>query len=129
MDDLNLLGPQLALLVGAGLIIIVDVFLPFAGRDAYGQRRPLLTGLAVLAAAGSAGWSLALVLADERGEPFDGMMAVDDFTLFFNFLFAGVAGVIVLGSIDFLNRNRFLGEYLALILAAARRHEPDGRRH
>ena len=119
MDDLNLLGPQLALLVGAGLIIIVDVFLPFAGRDAYGQRRPLLTGLAVLAAAGSAGWSLALVLADERGEPFDGMMAVDDFTLFFNFLFAGVAGVIVLGSIDFLNRNRFLGEYLALILAAA----------
>ena len=34
MDDLNLLGPQLALLIGAGLIIIVDVLLPFFGREA-----------------------------------------------------------------------------------------------
>ncbi len=119
MDDLNLLGPQLALLIGAGLIIIVDVLLPIAGREAYLRRRPLLSGLAVLAAAGSVGWSLALVLADERGEAFDGMIAVDDFTLFFNFLFAGVAGVIVLASVDFLDRHRFQGEYLALILIAA----------
>lgn len=119
MNDLNLLGPQLALLIGAGLIIIVDVLLPIVGREAYLGRRPLLSGLALLAAAGSAGWSLALVLTDERGEAFDGMITVDDFTLFFNFFFAGVAGVIVLGSIDFLDRHRFQGEYLALILIAA----------
>jgi len=119
MNDLNLLGPQLALLIGAGVIIIVDVILPIVSREAYLGRRLLLSGLAILAAAGSAAWSLALVLADERGAAFDGMIAVDDFTLFFNFLFAGVAGVIVLASIDFLDRHRFQGEYLALILIAA----------
>jgi NADH-quinone oxidoreductase subunit N len=119
MDDLNLLGPQLVLLIGAGLIIIVDLLLPLVSREAYLRRRPLLSGLALLAAAGSLAWSLSLVLSDERGEAFDGMISVDDFTLFFNFLFAGVAGVIVLGSIDYLARHRFQGEYLALILIAA----------
>ncbi len=119
MDDLHLLAPQLALLIGAGVIVIVDVLLPLFGRAAYGQRHPLLVGLAVIAAAVSAIWSLVLVLADERGDAFDGMIAVDDFTLFFNFLFAGVAGVIVLGSVDFLERNRFRAEYLALILVSA----------
>ncbi|MCI0784476.1 MAG: NADH-quinone oxidoreductase subunit N, partial [Chloroflexi bacterium] len=119
MDDLNLLGPQLALLIGAGLIIIVDLLLPIVSRQAYQGRLPLLSGLALLAAAGSLGWSLALVLTDERGEAFDGMISVDDFTLFFNFLFAAVAGAIVLGSVDYLARHRFQGEYLALILIAA----------
>ena len=119
MDDLNLLGPQLALLIGAGVIIIVDLLLPIVGREAYLRRRPLLSGLALLAAAGSAAWSLALILADERGEAFDGMITVDDFTFFFNFLFAGVAGLIVLGSVDFLDRHRFQGEYLALILISS----------
>ena len=73
MDDLNLLGPQLALLIGAGVIIIVDLLLPFVSREAYLGRRPLLSGLALLAAAGSLGWSLALVLSDERGEAFDAL--------------------------------------------------------
>ncbi len=35
------------------------------------------------------------------------MMVVDDFSLFFDFLFAGVAAVIILASIDYLERNRF----------------------
>jgi NADH-quinone oxidoreductase subunit N len=58
------------------------------------------------------------VLADEKGEAFEGLMVVDDYSLFFNFLFAGVAAVIVLASIDFLDRNRFPAEYLALVLAS-----------
>ena len=49
---------------------------------------------------------------------FDGMMVVDDYTLFFNFLFAGVAAVIILASVDFLERNRFQAEYVALVLAS-----------
>ena len=119
MDDLSRFGPQLALLIAGGLIVLVDALLPIAGPSAYQKRRPLLVGLALLGVAGSIIWSLGLIAADERGEAFDGMIAVDDFTLFFNFLFAGVAGVIILGSIDFLHRNRFQGEYLALILASA----------
>ncbi|MFQ5471284.1 MAG: NADH-quinone oxidoreductase subunit N, partial [Dehalococcoidia bacterium] len=49
----------------------------------------------------------------------DGVMVVDDFSLFFGFLFAGVAGMVVLASVDFLERSRFPAEYVALVLAAA----------
>ena len=55
MNDLNLLGPQLALLVGAGLIIIVDVLLPLVSREAYRGRQPLLPGLALPPAPGRLG--------------------------------------------------------------------------
>ena len=47
------------------------------------------------------------------------MITVDDFSLFFSFLFAGVAGMIVLGSVDYLQKNRFHAEYLGLVLASA----------
>ena len=46
------------------------------------------------------------------------MLVVDDFSLFFNFLFAGVAAVIILASVDLLERNRFQAEYVALVLAS-----------
>ena len=49
---------------------------------------------------------------------FEGLLVVDDFSLFFNFLFAGVAAVIILASVDFLERNRFQAEYVALVLAS-----------
>jgi len=67
MDDLNLLGPQLVLLIGAGLIIIVDLLLPLVSREAYLRRRPLLSGLALLAAAGfDSARARAAVLAGTR---------------------------------------------------------------
>jgi NADH-quinone oxidoreductase subunit N len=118
VSDVNHLGPQLALLIAAGLIVIVDALLPLLGRAAWEKRRVIAVFFALAGVAGSFAWSLALILADEKGTAFDGMIAVDDFTLFFNFLFAGVAGMIVLGSIDFLERNRFQAEYLALVLAS-----------
>jgi NADH-quinone oxidoreductase subunit N len=43
---------------------------------------------------------------------------VDDFSLFFNFLFAGIAGIIVLASAELTQRHRFAAEYLALVLAS-----------
>jgi len=119
MDDLKLIGPELALLVAAGLIIVTDALLPFAGKQVYTARRAICVVLATGGVAASIAWSLALISADESGPAYDGMMVVDDYSLFFNFLFAGVAGMIVLGSVDFLERNRFLAEYLALVLTAA----------
>lgn len=118
MNDIEFFGPQLALLVAAGVLILTDIFLPFVGRSAYAGRRPVFAMIALAGVAASLLWSLALALGDDRGEAFDGMMALDDFTLFFNFLFAGVAGVIVLGSIDYLEKHRFQAEYLALVLAS-----------
>jgi len=119
MSDFEKLGPELGLLIAAGVIIIVDALLPLAGKRAWGARHHLSVFFAVAGVFASMAASLGLVLADEPGPAFDGMISIDDFSLFFNFLFAGVAGMIVLGSIDFLQKNRFHGEYLALVLTAA----------
>ena len=70
-----------------------------------------LIGVAV-----SIGWTLALILADEKGEAFEGLLVVDNYSLFFNFLFAGVAAAIILASVDLLERNRYQAEYFALVL-------------
>ncbi|MGH2400599.1 MAG: NADH-quinone oxidoreductase subunit N, partial [bacterium] len=114
MEDINRFGPELALLIAAGLIIVGDVTLPLPGR----ARRASSVGLGLVGVAASAIWSLVLILGDERGVAFDGMLVVDDFSLFFNFLFAGVAAVIILASVDLLDRNRFHAEYVALVLAS-----------
>jgi NADH-quinone oxidoreductase subunit N len=117
MDDFIRSGPEMSLLVAAALIITADL-LPFGGRVGSPARRVVAAVLALAGIAVSIGWSTALVAADERGDAFAGLMVVDDFALFFNFLFAGVAGIIVLASVDFLKGNRFQAEYLALILTA-----------
>jgi len=117
-DDIVLLGPALALFAGAAIIVIVDVALPqVQGADRSRARLMAFLGLAAVAV--SIGWSLALVLGDENGPAFNDVIVIDDFSLFFSFLFAGVAGVIVLASVDFLERNRFPAEYVALVLTAA----------
>lgn len=113
--DIVRFGPELSLLVAAGLIIVADVTLPLKTAR---ERRGVALLLALDGIIASVGWSLALILADERGEAFEGLMVVDDFSLFFNFLFAGVAAVIILASVDLLERNRFQSEYLALLLAS-----------
>ena len=116
MEDVNRFGPELALLAAAGIIVLVDLALPVAG----GRARTLaLAGLGLAGAAGSVAWSALLIAFDEKGEAFEGMMVVDDFSLFFSFLFAGVAAVVILASIDFLRAKRFQGEYIALVLASS----------
>jgi NADH-quinone oxidoreductase subunit N len=119
MTDIFRFSPELALLIAAGVIIIVDALIPLAGKQVYQNRRWISVLFALVGIAASAGLSGALIAADEKGPAFDGMIVVDDFSLFFGFLFAGVVGMIVLGSIDFLERNRFQAEYLALVLTAA----------
>lgn len=119
MTDVFRASPVLALLIAAGVIIVVDALLPLLGKEAWSKRRIISVFLALVGVAVSAGLSAVLIAEDESGVAFDAMIALDDFTLFFYFLFAGIAGMIVLGSIDFLERNRFQAEYLALVLTAA----------
>lgn len=117
MDDFNRFGPILVMLAVAGLIVIVDAALPKGGRAAPTRRAVALT-MALSAVAASIGWSAVLAATEERGEAFSGLLVVDDFSLFFNFLFAGIAGVIVLASAEMAERHRFAAEYLALVLAS-----------
>jgi NADH-quinone oxidoreductase subunit N len=119
MTDIYRAAPVFALLITAAVIVVVDALLPLLGREAWARRRIISVSLAMAGAAASLILALVLVIADESGPAFDAMIMLDDFTVFFYFLFAGVAGMIVLGSIDFLERNRFHAEYLALVLTAA----------
>lgn len=113
------LGPELALFTGAALVVLADLAMPTTNSADARQRAWLAAVLGLIAVAASIGWSLGLTLDDDKGLAFNDVMVVDDFALFFTFLFAGVAGVIVLASLDFMERIRFPAEYVALVLASA----------
>src|SRR5207247_200988 len=114
MEGINRFGPELALLIAAGLIVVGDVTLPMRGET----RRVASVALGLAGLAVSAVCSRVLILADERGGAFEGLMVVDDFSLFFNFLFVGIAAVIILASVDLLEKSRFRAEYVALVLTS-----------
>ena len=125
MTDIFRFSPELALLVTAGLIVIFDALAPLGGRSVYRARRPVSIALALAGVAASAALSAAIISADEKGPAFEGMISVDDFSLFFYFLFAGVTATVVLASVDFLRNNRFQGEYW---LSCSRPCRPDDDR-
>jgi len=112
--DIFRFSPELALLIAAGLIIVGDVALPLAGT----ARRALPVVLALLGVAASFAATAAIMAAGEKGSAFHGMLRVDDYALFFNFLFPGIAAIIVLASVDYLEKNRFQAEYNALVLTS-----------
>lgn len=113
------LGPELALLAGGAIVVMVDLALPGTNAGASKERAWVAAALGLLAVTVSLLWSLGLTLEEEKGLAFNDVLIVDDFSLFFAFLFAGVAGVIVLASVDFMERSRFPAEYVGLVLASA----------
>ena len=119
MDSVNRFGPELILLAVAGIIVLSDLVWAFAGGRANGWRRIAPAALALAGAAASIVWSALLIAVDEMGVAFSGMISVDEFALFFNFLFAGIVAIVVLSSIDSLRENQFAPEYYALVLASA----------
>ncbi len=118
MDSVNKFGPELILLAVAGLIILADAGFNVITGPAMRFKRLAAFGLALGGTAGSIIWSSVLVAVDEKGDAFSGMMTLDTFSLFFNFLLAGIAAMVILASADLLRKHRFYAEYLALILTA-----------
>lgn len=118
MDSVNRFGPELILLAAAGIIVLADVAWVLLGPGAERSRKPALSALALAGAAASIAWSGLLVAFDEQGTAFEGMISVDEFSLFFNFLFAGIALIVILSSIDMLRGSPFAAEYQALVLAS-----------
>ena len=108
-DNLELLTPEFALAGLAFLVFVVDLFLP-EGRKGY---------LAWLSIAGL----LALIVVslvmlwDEQETLYDGLLAVDEFSLFFKVFFMGMGVFIILSSMDFVeNRLAHQGEFYGLLL-------------
>ncbi len=109
LSDVNLLGPELVLLVVGAFLLIADLFL----RD-----RRILMAVAVAALLGSIIYSAILLTEGHTGnQAFNGVLVVDKFAIFFQILLAGAAMAAVLVSSETLQRTPSRrGEYLALIL-------------
>ena len=107
--NLELLTPEFALAGLAFLVFTADLFLPSRGKAA----------LPWLAAGGLAGIIvLSLVMLwGENKTLYDGLLAVDDYSLFFKVFFLGIGIFIVFASIDYV--EQFLenpGEFYGLLL-------------
>lgn len=109
-SDFYYILPELVLTAGSLLVLIADVALPRAQRASLGW-----VTLAVLAATG-----LSLVpFASTRVEVAHGLIAVDQFALFFKIVFLLAAAITVLMSMRYLAvEGASPGEYYFLILCA-----------
>jgi NADH-quinone oxidoreductase subunit N len=110
LESLNVVVtlPALSLVLGAIVLLLVDVFLP--------ERRRWITGwLALIGVLVSLG--ITLLTADRTGEAFGGMFVADQFTAFLNVVVLITAAVGILIAMDYLRRtdmNR--SEYYFLLL-------------
>jgi NADH-quinone oxidoreductase subunit N len=109
MNGLDLVGPLLAVLIAAGIILVVDAVLP--------QQRRLVPFIALAGLAASALWTSSWVARDDYQSAFGDTFVLDRYAVFFYYLFAGITGTVVLASIDWVNREgRSRGEYYMLVL-------------
>src|SRR3990172_5539944 len=98
-------------MVAAGSILLTDLVL--RERDRGWLPFGALAGLGA-----SAVWAVVLILRDREAVAFEGTYSLDTFSIFFKFLFIGVAGLVVLASADCVRRLRYQGEFWALLLLA-----------
>jgi len=112
LADLDRLGPELAVMVAAGVILLADLATPR-------ERKPWLAGVALAGLGASVVWLVALIARDREASFFSDSMALDNFSVFFIVLFAGVAGAVIVASLDYAERfGSRQGEFYALVLLA-----------
>jgi NADH-quinone oxidoreductase subunit N len=107
--NLELFTPELSLVGFALIVVLLDLFV---------QRKGWLVIVSLIGIAVSAGFAVSLWSGDAR-TIFNGMLAVDQYAIFFKLLFLGIGALIILTSSDYISRmERFQGEYYALILVS-----------
>ena len=108
-ENLDLLTPEFALAGLAFLVFLVDLFLPE-------DRKEYLAWLSIAGLLALIVVSL-VMLWGEQETLYDGLLAVDDFSLFFKVFFLGMGVFIILSSMDFVkNQLEHQGEFYGLIL-------------
>lgn len=111
--DLFLLLPEIFLTLWLCVVLIVDFSLP---------RFPQVQ-LAYLSVAGLIGTMACLIWVDQSGTQgtlFHNMFVVDGIAVFFKMFIVGATALVILASIDYVNRFRFFkGEYYFLVLMSA----------
>ncbi len=105
--NLGLLAPELSLAGTAIIVILLDLFI---------QRKRLLVVVSLAGLVVSASVTLAMWGGNAEAI-FSNMVVVNNFALFFKLLFLGIAGLVILSSVDYVSKfARFQGEYYALVL-------------
>jgi len=112
-DNLQLLTPEFALAGLALAVFAVDLVIPE-------DRKHLLGWLSIAGLLGLIGLSLVMLWGEDK-TLYDGLLAVDAFSLFFKIFFLGLGVFIVLSSIEYVgkyltNRGEFYGLLLFSIL-------------
>lgn len=111
MTEFDRFAPELILLITAGLVLLDDLFI----RD-----KRHLPWLALLGLIVSVAWTGSLVARGGQGSAFHDALLLDNYAIFFLFLFPAVAGTVILSSIEFVGRMEDrAGEFYALILVVA----------
>lgn len=101
--------PEIVLACFAVLVILLDLFI---------SKKVWLAVISITGLLISAGFAVQL-WNESPQSIFYGMLAVDNFSVFFKLLFLGIAVIVILASADYVSRFRGLrGEYYALILIA-----------
>ncbi len=109
MNGIDLAGPQIAVLIAAGVVLLVDALVP--------QQRRMLPYVALIGIIASALWTTSWVLRGDYQTAFGDTLSLDKYAVFFYYLFAGITATVVLASVDWVNREgRGQGEYYALTL-------------
>ncbi len=112
MSELDIVGPQIAILLAAGAVLVWDALLP--------KQRAALPWLALAGVAGAAIWTTTWVVRGDFQTAFDGTFALDQFAVFFQYVFAGITAIVIIASIDWVEREgRRQSEYYALVLTAS----------
>ncbi|HEX5370657.1 MAG TPA: NADH-quinone oxidoreductase subunit N, partial [Dehalococcoidia bacterium] len=119
LADLSRIGPVLAMAVVASLILIWD-FLP-EGKPLPVARGKTLQVFALLGPAVSAAWT-GILLADHVAPKFSfaNSVILDDFSIYFSFLFAAISAAVILASVDYAKRfGDYEAEFYSLLLFAS----------
>ena len=107
--DFDLLLPEISIAVTALLVILLDLIV----RQRSVSVVVSLAGLAV-----AFGFSIAMWNGDSQSI-FNGLLALDNYAIFFKLLFIIIASLVIMASVDYSFRfSRFQAEYHALLLVA-----------
>jgi len=107
--NFELLTPELSLLAFAVALIMLNLFV---------KRNSALVATSVIGLLVSAGFAISMWGGNAQST-FSGLLAIDNFGIFFKLLFLGIAALVILASTDYVHKfASFKGEFYALILLA-----------
>ena len=107
--NLELILPEIVLAGTAIAVILLDLII---------RRKAILAAVGIAGLVVAAGFTITMWGGGTQSI-WNGLLAVDNYALFFKLLFLGLAALVILASTDYVAKfSRFRGEYYALILMA-----------